>query len=374
MINLSRQQLIVLGFVALILILLLGFSMGMAVAKRPAVAIGEAEPEDVLTSKTFSNAGAVGITGTMPDNGAVVITPTTTNRAIVAGYHNGSGYVVGDANLVAGNIASGVDIFGVTGSAVVATGDATAGDVLTDTTFSNASQAGIAGTMPDNGAVVITPTTTNRAIVAGYHNGSGYVEGDSNLVPSNLRAGVTIFGVTGTVPEAPIPKTGQTTSHDTGDDGDLEKGVAWPTPRFTDNSDGTVTDNLTGLIWLKNASCANVKENQATAHGHVAQLNTDGTMNSSDCDDTSNGGSHQTDWRLPNVRELHSLIDYGRYNPALPSVHPFTGVRSDYYWSSTTYPGSTSPAWAWLVNMSDGQVLTSLNTNPGYVWPVRGGQ
>jgi hypothetical protein len=32
-------------------------------------------------------------------------------------------------------------------------------------------------------------------------------------------------------------------------------GVAWPNPRFTDNSDGTVTDNLTGLIWLKNANC-----------------------------------------------------------------------------------------------------------------------
>ena len=54
---------------------------------------------------------------------------------------------------------------------------------------------------------------------------------------------------------APVHKTGQTTSYATGDDGDLEKGVAWPNPRFTDNSDGTVTDNLTGLIWLKNANC-----------------------------------------------------------------------------------------------------------------------
>jgi hypothetical protein len=41
-------------------------------------------------------------------------------------------------------------------------------------------------------------------------------------------------------------KTGQTTSYRSGDDGDLEKGVTWPNPRFTDNSDGTVTDNLTG--------------------------------------------------------------------------------------------------------------------------------
>ena len=52
----------------------------------------------------------------------------------------------------------------------------------------------------------------------------------------------------------PVEKTGQTTSYATGDDGDLEKGLAWPNPRFTDNEDGTVTDNLTGLIWLKNAN------------------------------------------------------------------------------------------------------------------------
>ena len=54
---------------------------------------------------------------------------------------------------------------------------------------------------------------------------------------------------------APVEKTGQTTSYAAGDDGDLEKGVTWPSPRFTDNTNGTVTDNLTGLIWLKNANC-----------------------------------------------------------------------------------------------------------------------
>ena len=52
---------------------------------------------------------------------------------------------------------------------------------------------------------------------------------------------------------APVPKTGQTTSYGTRDDGALEKGVAWPTPRFTDNNNGTITDNLTKLIWMKNA-------------------------------------------------------------------------------------------------------------------------
>ena len=47
---------------------------------------------------------------------------------------------------------------------------------------------------------------------------------------------------------APVPKTGFTGSVATGDDGDLKKGVAWPSPRFTDHGNGTVTDKLTGLV------------------------------------------------------------------------------------------------------------------------------
>src|SRR5512139_3706494 len=62
-----------------------------------------------------------------------------------------------------------------------------------------------------------------------------------------------------------LPRTGQTACYDargvviacanTGQDGDKQAGIAWPSPRFTDNKDGTVSDNLTGLIWLKDANC-----------------------------------------------------------------------------------------------------------------------
>ena len=58
-----------------------------------------------------------------------------------------------------------------------------------------------------------------------------------------------------TVIEAGVPKTGQTTSFVTGEDGDLRERRAAANPRFIDNGDGTITDNLTGLIWLKNARC-----------------------------------------------------------------------------------------------------------------------
>jgi hypothetical protein len=160
-----------------------------------------------------------------------------------------------------------------------------------------------------------------------------------------------------------VPKTGQTTSYATGDDGALQKGVAWPNPRFTDNGNGTVTDNLTGLIWLKNANCFGAR-NWATALGDANALPS-GACGLSD-------GSVAGDWRLPNVRELQSLIDYGRFSFALPSGHSFTGVQSNFYWTSTTNAGVTSMAW--YVRLVGGGVDFTLKTNTTPVWPVRGGQ
>jgi PKD repeat protein len=169
--------------------------------------------------------------------------------------------------------------------------------------------------------------------------------------------------VDGTSRPAPVEKTGQTTSYATGDDGDLEKGVAWPNPRFTDNSDGTVTDNLTGLIWLKSANCFGLRTwSQAL----------------SDCNSLASGscgltdGSSAGDWRLPNVKELHSLIDYGQYAPALPSGHPFTNVQSSSCWSATTYAFGTGSAW--LVRVYAGNVYHNGESLGNNVWPVRSGQ
>jgi hypothetical protein len=156
----------------------------------------------------------------------------------------------------------------------------------------------------------------------------------------------------------PVTKTGQTTSHATGDDGDLEKGVALPDPRFTDNGNGTVTDNLTGLMWTKDAQEIPGEMNWPTAID--------------ECNIFVFAGWE--DWRLPNVREMLSLIDYGYYNPALTPGHPFVNVPPypGRYWTSTTIASGTTEAIH--VPIVNGAV-NSFNKTSNFrlVWPVRGG-
>ena len=182
---------------------------------------------------------------------------------------------------------------------------------------------------------------------------------------------------------ARVPKTGAGDiggyTEVIGEDGhaDMRKGVSWPSPRFTDNSDGTVTDNLTGLIWLKNANCFGEKKWRDGAT--YPALEAANTLNSGECG--LSDGSIEGDWRLPNVRELQSLVHYGVDSPAVPNTagtgkwtsgNPFTGVQSNYYWSGTTYAGTT--VFAWRVGLSFGGVDVVGKGNGYYVWPVRGGQ
>jgi len=96
-----------------------------------------------------------------------------------------------------------------------------------------------------------------------------------------------------------------------------------PDPRFIDNQDGTLTDNLTGLIWLKNTNCFGMM-NWESAKLAVKRLK-DGDCGPDPALILSDGSS-AGDWRLPTMSELCTLIDFGRRDPALPSGHMFSAV------------------------------------------------
>ncbi|MBF0345517.1 MAG: DUF1566 domain-containing protein [Nitrospirae bacterium] len=172
-------------------------------------------------------------------------------------------------------------------------------------------------------------------------------------------------GQSGAFGNSAIWQTGQITSYAAGDDGALKKGVAWPDPRFTLNSAQTVTDTLTGLVWTRDAGTPTVGSCTGEA------MNWQGTLNYVKCLNTASYLGY-SDWRLPNRKELFSLLDHGAFNPPIPSGSLFSNVQSSYYWSSTSYALSTSIAW--VVRMDVGSVLVIDKSNGYYVWPVRSGQ
>ena len=137
------------------------------------------------------------VTGSIPSKGAATYTPGTTNQTIASGnYLSGTQTIKGDANLVAGNIAKGKSIFGVTGS-YTSDANAAAGNILSGKT-AYVNGAKVTGTIPSKGAATYTPGTTNQTIASGnYLSGTQTIKGDANLVAGNIKKGVSIFGVSG---------------------------------------------------------------------------------------------------------------------------------------------------------------------------------
>ncbi|GBF75758.1 hypothetical protein PA598K_04189 [Paenibacillus sp. 598K] len=122
----------------------------------------------------------------------------------------GEGGEYGDA--AAGDVLAGKTIGtedGLVTGILALTGDATAAQVLTGRTYYDTdAKARRTGSMPNRGAVTITPGTANQTIQNGYHSGSGVVQGSANLKAANIRSGTTIFGVTGTLIPARLEAAG----------------------------------------------------------------------------------------------------------------------------------------------------------------------
>ena len=154
---------------------------------------------------------------------------------------------------------------------------------------------------------------------------------------------------------APVASTGQTVSFAEGDDGDLQLGIVPKDPRYIDNGDGTITDTLTHLMWIQDAQL-------------FGEMNWDMALDA--CNNLA--FADYDNWRMPNVREMLSLIDYGYNNPSLTPDHPFINVPPypGIYWSSTAYSANDD---VFHVPISNGTVNHVGKGGSKYVWCVRGG-
>ncbi len=156
--------------------------------------------------------------------------------------------------------------------------------------------------------------------------------------------------------------------------------------RYENNGDGTVTDCLTGLIWLKNANCTDTSNNIPNPTGALSMQNAmlwvAGLQNGI-CGLTDM--SYAGDWRLPTKAEWMAMMarahKQGYTNPILTNGagtaqwtngDVFDNVQSNYYWSSTPY--TPNPIYLWIANMPSYYFNGGGGAFSYPIMAVRGGQ
>jgi hypothetical protein len=195
------------------------------------------------------------------------------------------------------------------------------------------------------------------------------------------------------------------------DDGALQKGAPLS---YTANGDGTITDNNTKLMWEAKDGCDGTNSasdlhdgdnyyqwaGQCSSSGDVCEANAD-CLSSETCNITDGQGTGYTiftwvaalnaakfagydDWRIPNVREMQSIVDYGLVDPAIDFVFtlggaggcmpplPNPGFREEgNYWSSSVQTGVLNNAWqvSFFLGIVDSQGMVG----EGFLRAVRGG-
>jgi len=142
----------------------------------------------------------------------------------------------------------------------------------------------------------------------------------------------------------------------TGQDGEYRLGIATSTK---DNGNNTISDNATGLMWIKDHNAVGAPFNSTMTWNNAT----------SSCEALSYAG--YTDWRLPNIKELQTLVDFGRVSPAIDTVK-FPNTQSFSSWSATTfvYPGYEH--YAWSVGFTFGDTYYGSKSVSSYVRCVRG--
>jgi len=183
----------------------------------------------------------------------------------------------------------------------------------------------------------------------------------SEVASTTLLRGVTAFGQTGTVYPNGALKSNQATCYDvsgtgiscsgTGQDGESQKGLA---TSYTDNGNGTILDNTTGLTWQKGTTTTYTWTNAlAYCNNNTPSLPGSG-------------------WRLPNAFELFSLVDFTVSTNAKINLTYFPSTPASSFWSATTYPYTGYQSNAMYVYFGGSSVYAVDKTSSYYVRCVRG--
>jgi len=229
-------------------------------------------------------------------------------------------------------------------------------------------------------------STATSEVAAGYYDATTLYAVDPSFEAGNIKNTVNIFGIVGTYEGAGgtnygLPKTGQRPGYPSGtpflagddcsyaspeaSDIGYPRGTgswtAYNAARFTNNGNGTITDNATGLMWVQDGTgigCNN--GGNLTWEAAIAF-----------CENLTFAGYE--DWRLPNIKELQSIVDYGKLNPSMDATY-FLNFQQydDCFYSSTTFASGTGSAW--YVYFYNGYMSEAQKDNNLFnVRPVRGG-
>jgi len=180
-----------------------------------------------------------------------------------------------------------------------------------------------------------------------------------------------------------FPATGQTTCWNTAGavipcagtdhDGAIQAGA---TLSYVDNGDGTITDSNTGLMWEKLSDDGTIHDKDNTYAWDNAFAVKIAVLNA------RSGFAGHTDWRVPNYKELISIVNLQKWSPSVSeafntactpgcTVTSCSCTQSSYYWSSSSY--AFTPNFAWSVFFNVGASYANLKTSYHAVRAVRGG-
>lgn len=142
-----------------------------------------------------------------------------------------------------------------------------------------------------------------------------------------------------------------------------DKSIAAPERfRYVDNGDGTISDESTGLMWVRDPKAAGLEKRYPWSQAIYR------------CEKLEYAG--HKDWRLPNCNEILSIVDYSRFDPCIDTAFFEVGYvegqstkEEKVYWSSTTHAGNKN--WAWALGSKAGFVDHGDKAIPLFIRPVR---